>query len=313
VFTGVGKTRDELDRAVALGMKASTSSRTARRTASTRWRGPGVKARVALRGEPGHRGQHPRAHFHRQRFNKFGVPIEFAAPLLRRLAGKAGPRGRRPAPAPGSQMLDVEPLGAAARALAALARDVRDAGLRLEHLDVGGGLGIGYDGAAHGSPAEYASAVLPAVRPTGLHLLLEPGRFMSPRPASWWAASTGHQGLRREPAVHHPRYCMTELIRPMLYDAFHRIVAVAPREGEQQQCEVVGPLCETSDTLGHQRQFGPVEVDEPHRRARCRRLRVRDGVELQPAAMPAEWLVDGGTWRVVRKRQSYGDLFRNEE
>ena len=159
-------------------------------------------------------------------------------------------------------MLDVEPLGSAAWVLADMAREVRDAGLRLEHIDLGGGLGIGYDGSAHGSPAEYASAVLPAVRETGLHLLLEPGRFLT-APAGILvgrvADTKAYAGC--------PRFVildtgMTELIRPMLYDAFHRIVAVAPRAGELQDCEVVGPLCETSDTLGHEREFGPVEVDD---------------------------------------------------
>jgi diaminopimelate decarboxylase len=314
VFTGVGKTRDELDRAVALGVKAiniESDGEADRIDALARARG--VKARVALRVNPDIEAN-THAHISTgQRFNKFGVPIEFAGPLLRRLAVKPGLDVVGLHVHLGSQLLDVEPLGAAARALADLARDVRDAGLRLEHLDVGGGLGIGYDGAAHGGPAEYAAAVLPAVRPTGLHLLLEPGRFIV-------AAAGILVGRVADTKAYTgcPRFIildtgMTELIRPMLYDAFHRIVAVAPREGGVQQCEVVGPLCETSDTLGRNRQFGPVEVDDL--------LAVLDAgaygfvmaSNYNRRRMPAEVLVDGKEWRVVRRRQSFDDLFRNEE
>jgi diaminopimelate decarboxylase len=314
VFTGVGKTREELDRAVALGVKAINieSDGEADRIDAIA-RGRGVKARVALRVNPDI-DANTHAHISTgQRFNKFGVPIEFAAPLLRRLAGKTGLEVVGLHAHLGSQILDVDPLGRAARALADLAREMRDAGLRLEHIDLGGGLGIGYDGRPHASPAEYASAVLPAVRQAGLHLLLEPGRFLV-GPAGILvgrvADTKAYAGC--------PRFVildtgMTELIRPMLYGAFHRIVEVRPRAGALQACEIAGPLCETSDTLGHDRELGPVEVDDL--------LAVLDAgaygfvmaSNYNRRPMPAEVLVDGGTWRVIRQRQSYEDLFRNEE
>ena len=232
VFTGVGKTRDELDHAVALGVKAiniESDGEADRIDALALARG--VKARVALRVNPDI-DANTHAHISTgKRANKFGVPIEFAATLLRRLAGRPGLEVVGLHVHLGSQILDVEPLGSAARALADLAREVADAGLRLEHLDLGGGLGIGYDGSAHGSPVEYASAVLPAVRQSGLHLLLEPGRFLT-APSGILvgrvADTKAYAGC--------PRFIildtgMTELIRPMLYEAFHRIVAVTPRAG----------------------------------------------------------------------------------
>jgi diaminopimelate decarboxylase len=314
VFTGVGKTRDELDRAVALGVKAiniESDGEAERLDAMARARG--ATARVALRVNPDI-GANTHAHISTgQRFNKFGVPIEAAAPLLRRLAGKAGLEVVGLHVHLGSQILDVEPLGAAAWALADLAREVRDAGLRLQHLDLGGGLGIGYDGSAHGSPAEYASAVLPAVRPTGLHLLLEPGRFLV-APAGALVGRVAD--TKAYPGC--PRFVildagMTELIRPMLYDAFHRIVEVRPRAGEPHACEVVGPLCETSDTLGHARELGPVEVDDLVAVLDAGAYGFVMASNYNRRRMPAEVLVEGGEWRVVRKRQSYEDLFRNEE
>ena len=314
VFTGVGKTRDELDHAVALGVKAiniESDGEADRIDALARARG--VKARVALRVNP---DIDANTHAHiatGRRADKFGVPIEFASALLRRLAAKPGLEVVGLHVHLGSQILDVEPLGSAAWALADLAREVMDAGLHLEHLDLGGGLGIGYDGKVHGSPVEYASAVLPAVRQTGLHLLLEPGRFLT-APSGILvgrvADTKAYAGC--------PRFIildtgMTELIRPMLYEAFHRIVAVSPREGEPQDYEVVGPLCETSDTLGHKRQLGPVEVDDLIAVLDTGAYGFVMASNYNRRRMPAEVLVDGGSWRVVRKRQSYGDLFRNEE
>jgi len=314
VFTGVGKTRDELDHAVSLGVKAiniESDGEADRIDALALARG--VKARVALRVNP---DIDANTHAHiatGKRANKFGVPIEFAAPLLRRLAGKPGLEVVGLHVHLGSQILDVEPLGSAARALSSLAREVRDAGLRLEHLDLGGGLGIGYDGNAHGSPAEYAAAVLPAVRESGLHLLLEPGRFLT-APAGILvgrvADTKAYTGC--------PRFIildtgMTELIRPMLYEAFHRIVAVTPREGDAQDYEVVGPLCETSDTLGHKRELGPVEVDDLIAVLDAGAYGFVMASNYNRRRMPAEVLVDGGEWRVVRKRQTLEDLFRNEE
>jgi diaminopimelate decarboxylase len=314
VFTGVGKTRDELDHAVALGVKAiniESDGEADRIDALARARG--VKARVALRVNPDI-DANTHAHISTgQRFNKFGVPIEAAAPLLRRLAAKAGLQIVGLHVHLGSQILDVEPLGHAAWALADLARDARDAGVSLEHLDLGGGLGIGYDGSPHASPSEYASAVLPAIRPTGLHLLLEPGRFLV-APAGILVGRVAD--TKAYPGC--PRFVildtgMTELIRPMLYGAYHRIVAVTPRPGDTQEYEVVGPLCETSDTLGHERELGPIEVDDLLAVLDAGAYGLVMASNYNRRRMPAEVLVDNGQWRVVRKRQSYGDLFRNEE
>jgi diaminopimelate decarboxylase len=314
VFTGVGKTRDELDRAVALGVKAiniESDGEAGRIDALARARG--VKARVALRVNP---DIDPNTHAHIStglRINKFGVPIEFAATLLRELARKPGldPVGLHVHL--GSQILDVAPLGRAARALADLAGEVRDGGVRLEHLDLGGGLGVAYDGATQADPAAYAAAVLPAVRESGLHLLIEPGRFIV-APAGILVGRVAD--TKAYPGS--PRFIvldtgMTELIRPMLYDAFHRIAAVTPREGREERYEIVGPLCETSDTLGHDRLLGPVEVDDLIAVLDAGAYGFVMASNYNRRRMPAEVLVDDGGWRIIRRRQSYDDLFRNEE
>ena len=314
VFTGVGKTRDELDQAVALGVKAINieSDGEAERIEQVA-RARGVKARVALRVNP---DIDPNTHAHIStglRFNKFGVPLEFAAPLLRRLAAMPGldPIGIHVHL--GSQIVDVEPLGRAAQALADLAIEVRAAGVPLQHIDLGGGLGVAYDGVSAADPVAYAAAVLPAIRKTGLHLIIEPGRYLV-APAGILVGSVAdtkaYQGS--------PRFVvldtgMTELIRPMLYEAYHRIVAVTPRPGAGQPSEIVGPLCETSDTLGHDRQLGPVEVGDLIAVLDAGAYGFVMASNYNRRRFPAEVLVDGGVWRVIRRRQTFDDLFATEE
>ncbi|MCX6546304.1 MAG: diaminopimelate decarboxylase [Acidobacteria bacterium] len=313
VFTGVGKTRDELDHAVALGVKAINieSDGEARRIDDLA-RARGVKARVALRVNP---DIDPNTHAKistGQRFNKFGVPIEYALTLLRDMA-------RRPGLDPvglhvhlGSQLVELDPIVRAAHALAELARQAKDAGVRLRHLDLGGGLGIAYDGASPPDPVRYAEAIAPIVKATGLDLLLEPGRYL--------VGSAGIlvgrvADLKSYPGS--PRFMvldtgMTELIRPALYGAYHRIEAVTPRAGDELVYEVVGPLCETSDTLGHDRSFGPVEVGDLIAIFDAGAYGIVMASNYNRRRFPAEVLVDQGRWEIISRRQSYDDLMARE-
>jgi diaminopimelate decarboxylase len=313
VFTGVGKTRDELDQAVALGVKAINieSDGEARRIDDLA-RARGVKARVALRVNP---DIDPNTHAKistGQRFNKFGVPIEYALTLLRDMA-------RRPGLDPvglhvhlGSQLVELDPIERAARALADLARQAKDMGIGLRHLDLGGGLGIAYGGATPPDPVRYAEAIVPIVKATGLDLLVEPGRYLV-GPAGILVGSVAD--LKSYPGS--PRFMvldagMTELIRPALYGAYHRIEAVTPRAGDEQVYEVVGPLCETSDTLGHDRSFGPVEVGDLIAIFDSGAYGIVMASNYNRRRFPAEVLVDQGRWEIISRRQSYDDLMARE-
>ena len=192
-------------------------------------------------------------------------------------------------------------------------REARDVGIRLEHIDLGGGLGIAYDGGTPPSPDDYASAVLPAIRDTGVHLLLEPGRYLSAPAGILVGRVTDIKAYPDSPRFVILDTGMTELIRPMLYAAFHRIAAVAPRPGPETVCEVVGPLCETSDTLGHERQLGPVEVGDAIAVFDTGAYGIVMASNYNRRPMGAEVMVDDGAWRVVRRRQSVDDLLALEE
>jgi len=313
VFTGVGKTVEELDQAVGLGLKAINIESDGEADRLDRLaRARGVKARVALRVNP---DIDPNTHAlisTGQRFNKFGVPIEHAPAVLRELARRPGLELVGLHVHLGSQIVEMAPLSRAAHALAGLAQEARAMGLRLRHLDLGGGLGIAYDGAAPPDPQLYADAIAPIVQATGLDLLIEPGRYLV-GPAGILVGTIAD--VKCYPGS--PRFLvldtgMTELIRPALYQAYHRIAAVTPRDGAEQDYEVVGPLCETSDTLGHQRRLGPVEVGDTMAVFDAGAYGIVMASNYNRRRLPAEVLVDHGRWRTIRQRQSYDDLMARE-
>ena len=211
----------------------------------------------------------------------------------------------------GSQITRPEPLERAACAVADLARQLMADRIELQHLDVGGGLGIAYEpGQTVVDVRDYASAVLRAVRPTGLTLLLEPGRWLV-APAGVLVTEvvdTKAQGADGRFVVVDAG--MTELLRPALYGAYHHIEPADDIAGAPIRTDVVGPVCETSDTLGRDRQLPPVDVGDL--------LVVRDtgaygsvmASNYNRRLAAAEVLVDEHGWRLIRRRQTIDDLLQ---
>jgi len=314
VFTGVGKTRAELSRAVALGLRAinAESAGELDRIADLA-EAQGRTARVALRVNPDIDAQ---THAHIStglRRNKFGVPLGDAADIIRTRVGRRGLHFVGVHAHIGSQLVNVEPLRQAAATLASLARELRHAGIELEHIDVGGGLGIAYDGGPEPSLAAYAAAIVEATRGTGTSLVFEPGRWLM-APAGMLVARV----IDTKPAPDGRRFVvldggMTELLRPALYGAYHRIALVTPRAGASLvPCDVVGPVCETSDTLGLDRLLPDPQVDDV--------VAVYDtgaygsvmASNYNRRPLPAEVLVEGAAWRLIRTRQTIHDQMARE-
>ncbi|MCA1584831.1 MAG: diaminopimelate decarboxylase [Acidobacteria bacterium] len=314
VFTGVGKRREELERAVALELLAINveSSGELDRLHEIA-RAHGSIARVALRVNPNIDAQ---SHPHIStglRDSKFGVPIDLAPAIFDEMT-------RRPHLRPigvhvhiGSQITTLEPLVRAAESVLELATRLRRAGIGIEHIDFGGGLGISYDGAPSPTPAEYVVALAGLVRGTGFTAVIEPGR-----------ALVGAAGLLLTRVVDVKHFAgsrrfvvidagMTELMRPALYGAYHQVDAVLPRAGELVVGDLVGPICESTDIFARNRPLPPLEAGDL--------LVIRD-VGAYGAAMghtylrrplPPEVMVDGGEWRVTRRRQTLDDMLRLEE
>jgi diaminopimelate decarboxylase len=313
VFTGVGKTAAELECAVPLGLKAinAESAGELARIEAIAARLDTV-ARVAIRVNP---DIDAKSHPHIStglKVNKFGVPLEQARELFRTIRSRPALQLVAVHFHVGSQITELEPLTRAASVAAALAGDLAAAGITLEYLDLGGGLGISYDEQDVPSSAAYAAGLIDAVCQTGLPIVLEPGRAIAGPSGALIARVVD---LKPRNAVSDFAVLdagMTELLRPALYSAYHRIDPVRPRAGAYKQYEVVGPVCESSDVVGRDRLLPLLEVGDlvAIRDAGAYGAAMASNYNRRP--MPAEVLVDSGEWRVVRRRQTIDDMLASE-
>jgi diaminopimelate decarboxylase len=308
VFTGVGKTDAELAQAVELGVRTINAESAGELERIDRIaRARQTRTRVAIRVNPDVDAQ---SHPHIStglKTNKFGIAAGAVRDLCRRVKDRAGLEIVGLHSHVGSQILDLVPLGRAARTLVTLARELQDDGIRIEHLDVGGGLGISYDGTSAPTASDYASVMLPIVRESGLMLILEPGRnIVGPAGVLLSRVIEVKEQPGRTFVILDAG--MTELLRPMLYNAFHRIEPVQATARPEITCDVVGPLCESSDVLGSNRTFPrPCPGDlMAVLDAGAYGFVMASNYNRRPA--PAEVLVQNGSWSVIRRRQTIDDL-----
>jgi diaminopimelate decarboxylase len=309
VFTGVGKTPAELEQAVDLGVKtinAESDGELERIDAIARARQ--TRTRVALRVNP---DIDARSHPHIStglKTNKFGIPIDDVREIARKAAGRPGLELVGLHSHVGSQITDLSPLRRAAESLVTLSRELRDDGVKIEHLDLGGGLGISYDGSAAPTAEDYAGALLPAVKDSGLSIILEPGRsIVGPAGALLTSVVDVKEQAGGKLFVILDAG-MTELIRPMLYNAFHRIEPVVARGGPEMICDMVGPLCETSDTLGRDRRLARPVVGDLFAVLDAGAYGAVMASNYNRRTMPAEVMVDKGRPDLIRRRQTIEDL-----
>ena len=309
VFTGVGKSDAELECAVPLGLRAinvESAGELARvESIAARLR---VTARVAIRINP---DIDARSHPHIStglRINKFGVPIDAARELAASIAGRPPLRLVAIHVHVGSQITTLEPLRRAATFLAETAGALASAGIALEYLDAGGGLGVAYDDAPTVSAEDYVSALVAATRPTGLPLVIEPGRSIVGPAAVLLARVVDLKPRDATSTFAVLDAGMTELLRPALYGAFHRIEPVRPRAGAGRRYELVGPVCESSDVVGRDRTLPPLEQGDlvAIRDAGAYGAAMASNYNRRP--LPPEVLIDAGRWRVIRRRQTVDDM-----
>ena len=309
VFTGVGKSDAELARAIELGLRsinAESEGEIERIDAIASARGTGAKVAVRVNPDIDARS-HPHISTGRKN-NKFGVAIEDAREMCLRMRGRKGVQIVGLHSHVGSQITHLEPLQHAAEALAVLACELRRSGIQIEHLDIGGGLGIPYEGQTVPSASEYAAAVLPIVRKTGLALILEPGRFL-----------VGQAGVLITRVVDIKPQAggklfvildagMTELMRPMLYGAFHRIEPVLASAAPEALVDFVGPICETTDTLGKDRRLPAPAVGDLMVVFDAGAYGSVMASNYNRRPMPAEVLIQNGQAALLRRRQTIDDL-----
>jgi diaminopimelate decarboxylase len=308
VFTGVGKSPDEIDRAVQLALKAINAESAGELERIDRAaRARGVRARVAVRVNPDiDAGTHPHISTGLH-INKFGVRLDQASALYRKMAVQPGLQPVGIHVHLGSQIIALEPMQRAAAAVVKLVQELRGEGIQLDHIDVGGGLGISYDGSRVPSAAEYAASILSALGHAGLSIALEPGRFIV-GPAGALLARV--VDLKDGPGGHHFAVLdagMTELIRPALYGSFHRIEAVTPRAGRELCYDIVGPICESSDAFGDARKLNPLEVGDLIAILDAGAYGSAMASNYNRHSLPAEVMIDAGRVRLIRRRQTIDD------
>lgn len=302
VFSGVGKTQVELTAALDAGLgqfnlELEEEGVALAQLAAER----GIRAPATLRVNPDvDAGTHAKISTGRAE-NKFGVPIDRAPAMYARLAALPGLDLRGLAIHIGSQLFDLQPLEAAYTRIGALVAELRGAGQRVTHVDLGGGLGVPYrPGDAPPTPAEYGAMVARVTAGWDVRLMFEPGRVIA-----------GNAGVLLtevvwvKPGVGHPYVivdaAMNDLARPALYDAWHEFAAVTPT-GERMIANIAGPVCESGDTFAMARDIDAVAAGDlaVFRTAGAYGATMASTYNSRP--LVPEVLVDGDRFAVVADR-----------
>jgi len=315
VFSGVGKTAEEIDAALAAGIFAfNCESEPELALLDALAQRHGVRARVALRVNP---DVDAATHAHISTGSlghKFGIDISQAEAVYERARLNPSLLLEGVSCHIGSQQFDFEPiLEAADRVLDLIAR-LRAKDFDIRHVDLGGGLGIAYkpDDPAT-SIGEFTAALRKKIAGLNLHLFLEPGRSI-----------VGNAGVLLTRVLYRKKSgdkefvvvdaAMNDLIRPALYDAHHEILPLRLAPGGcGLRADVVGPVCESADFLAQDRQMPEVFPGDVLAVCTAGAYGFVQASNYNARPRPAEVLIENGSWRVVRARESQDDLIRGEE
>jgi len=313
VFSGVGKTDEEIEAALkARILMINVESRPELERVAEVARRMGVQAPVSLRVNPDlDPGTHPHISTgHRD--SKFGIPLSqvdeyYAAarslPNLE-LAGLSTHIG--------SQITETGPFSEAAEKVAGIVKRLRANGIALKYLDLGGGLGIPYQEEPP-PPAQYASALMGPLRALGLKIIIEPGRVL-----------VGNAGILVTKVLYVKETdvkrfvvidgAMNDLIRPVLYEAYHDIRPVVKRPGSAIVTgDVVGPVCESGDFFARERDMPEVESGDLLAVMSAGAYGFVMSSNYNSRPRPAEVIVNGAEYSVVRERDSFEDIIRGEK
>ncbi|HXL83626.1 MAG TPA: diaminopimelate decarboxylase [Casimicrobiaceae bacterium] len=311
VFSGVGKTTAEMHRGLELGIhcfNVESTSELDHLDATARQ--AGKRAPVSIRVNPDvDPGTHPYISTGLKE-TKFGVALDDALPLYRRAAGLANVEVRGIDMHIGSQIEGLDPhLEAAAKVLALVDR-LSAEGIRLEHIDFGGGIGIRYRDEETVDPNQYALAIRRLLGSRPLKLLFEPGRFLVGNAGVLLTrVSYLKPGPLRNFAI--VDAAMNDLLRPALYDAWHDVRPVVPRTLAEQSWQVVGPVCESADFLARDRMLALVEGDLLAILS-AGAYAMAMSSNYNSRARAAEVIVDGEKVHLVRPRETIEELFAHE-
>ncbi len=317
VFSGVGKTRDEMRAAIKANILLfNIESESELRLLAECATGLKTWAQIALRVNPDVPADtHPYISTGLQQ-HKFGIPIGEAVDLYARASKMKYLRIAGVSVHIGSQITDLKPFTAAMERVADLVKTLRTDGHTITYVDAGGGLGIDYQNEDTREFAEYAAAyaeaLLTPLRGLNVHLLLEPGRCIV-GPAGVLLTRVLYKKTNGRKRFLIVDAGMNDLLRPSLYNAYHGIVPVSPSDkADRETVDVVGPVCETGDFFARDRELPTVDEEDL--------LAILDvgayGMVLTSnynnRPRPAEVLVDGASATVIRRRETIADMVRLE-
>jgi len=314
IFSGVGKTRDEMrDALEAEILMFNVESLSELRALDEVARELGVRAPVALRVNP---DVDPQTHPYIAtglKTSKFGIPFAQALEAYEEAASLKGVEVVGADMHIGSQLTKAAPFADAVARLASLVKALRERAIAIRTVDVGGGLGIRHREETPPTHREYAMALLPALRELGVTVLLEPGRSIVGNAGVLltrvlYRKDTGNKKFVVIDAA------MNDLIRPPLYDSYHEVrpVSEARLGGPTEKVDVVGPICESGDFLAKDRELARTEEGDllAVMSAGAYGFAMASNYNTRPRA--AEVLVDGNRYTIVRRRETYEDLVAGE-
>jgi diaminopimelate decarboxylase len=311
VFSGVGKRADEIRRALEVGIRCFNVESEPELTRINAIAGElGTAAPVSLRVNP---DVDARSHPYIStglKENKFGIDIAEAEAVYRRAAGLPHLRVVGIDCHIGSQLTELSPFLDALDRVLALADRLAAWGMRIEHLDLGGGLGIRYVDESPPEPADYAAAITERLGDRELEIVLEPGRAIV---GNAGVLLTRVEYLKPTASRHFAIVdaAMNDLLRPALYDAEQAIIPALRRDGVKQPWDIVGPVCETGDFLGKRRELVLAPDDLLAIRASgAYGFSMSSNYNSRPRA--AEVMVDGDRAHLVRRRETLSDLWAGE-
>ena len=311
VFSGVGKSAAEMAFALETGIYCfNVESAPELDRLNTVAGKLGKKAPISLRVNPNVDAKtHPYISTGLKE-NKFGVAYEDALTTYKKAAGLPNLEVTGIDCHIGSQLLDPAPFAEALEKLLQLIDQLRVNGIELRHIDLGGGLGIRYKDEDEPSVKSYLQPLLHELKGRGLKIMLEPGRRLV---GNAGVLLTRVEYLKPGEAKNFAIIdaAMNDLARPALYDAWHDIVPVVPRAGATQDWEIVGPICESSDFLGHKRALN-IEPGDVLAVMSAGAYGMAMSSNYNTRARAAEVMVDGAEVHLIRRRETIEGLYALE-
>jgi len=326
-FAGVGKTREEIAFALREGVYSFNVESEAELARINEIAGElGLVAPIAIRVNPDVDAKTHKFISTGKSKNKFGIGLDRAAEVYEVAANLPHLRIRGVQTHIGSQILESGPFAEAAGKLASLVEKLK-ATYDLEFFDFGGGIGIVYDEALesgspswwkqddapprHITPEDYAAAIIPILKPLGLRILFEPGRFLV---GNAGALLSTVQYVKQTPAKTFTIIdaAMNDLIRPALYEGWHEIVPLRQSSEEKTIMDVVGPVCESGDFFAQDRALPALKSDDRIAVLSSGAYGFVMSSNYNSRPLLPEVLVDGDRYNLVRERQSYVDLVQGE-